>query len=707
AAEHPLDERVAGQYLLALHRAGRTADALAHYRRHSARLADRLGIDPGAPLRELHQRLLAADPALAGAPARPARRVPRQLPAAPVHFTGRDAELAALTAAVHRFPDGQLFVDLRGFSPDSEPMDPAVAVRGFLDTLGVEPGRVPVGLRDRVDLFRRLLAGRRVLVVLDNAADAAQVAPLLPADDSCTVVTTSRNRLSDLVTGHGARHLPLDVLSEDEAATLLTARLGDARVRAEPGAVAELVRLCGGFPLALGIVAARGRTEPHLPLAALAAELRELGLDALDDDPTAGLPTVLSWSRRALDAAHARAFALLGIAPGPDVGLPTAANLLGLPAERTGALLRGLEDASLLTRDARGRYRMHDLVRRYAADTARHGLTGAERDAALRRAVDFLVRTAVTADRLLAPYRTPIHLDDLVPGTRPEPLADQGAALAWLTAEHPSLLAAQRLAAERGWHRRVWQVAWALQTFHIRRAHLQDGVATWRAALTAAEHLDDPGARIGAHRSLGVFCANTGAHDEAVGHLREAVALAERTGDRAALSHAHHALARAWETRGDDRRALEHAELALGLFRELGNRDFEVDALNSVGWFEARLGEFERARAHCGAALELAREDGDEGMQAASSDSLGYIAHHSGRHAEALEHYGRATALFRANGDTHYLADCLDRLGRPHVVLGQRERARAVWREALELYLAQHREEDAERVRRQLAELGG
>ncbi|MFE9750560.1 BTAD domain-containing putative transcriptional regulator [Saccharothrix saharensis] len=312
AARHPLDERVAGQYLLALHRAGRTPDALTHYREVRARLVEELGTEPGVALRELHRRLLAADPALTASPAR-AAVVPRQLPAAPVPFVGRRDELDRLDVtstaptvgisavvgaggigktwlALHwahrrldRFPDGQLFVDLLG--DERAPMDPVVAVRGFLDALGVD--RQPTDPHARAALFRSLVAGRRMLLVLDNAADTAQVTPLLPGGRSCAVVVTSRRSLPGLIVGHGAAHVPLDVLSGAEAHAFLVARLGAARVCREPAAVEELVALCGGVPLALGITAGHACTRPHLPLSALAAELGSADPTGPGDPPAA------------------------------------------------------------------------------------------------------------------------------------------------------------------------------------------------------------------------------------------------------------------------------------------------------------------------------------------------------------------------------------------------------------------------------------
>jgi DNA-binding SARP family transcriptional activator/tetratricopeptide (TPR) repeat protein len=724
---HPLDERVAGQFMLALYRCGRQAEALARYERVRARLAEELGADPGQALRELHQRMLVTDPALVVKA--PVEEVPRQLPAPPRAFTGRSAELdrldrslggTALVSAIggaggigktwlvlqwahrnlDRFPDGQLFVDLRGFSPDSEPMDPAVAVRGFLDALGAS--RVPVEPHAQAALFRGLVADRRMLIVLDNAADTNQVVPLLPGGQSCTVLVTSRTRLSGLVTGHGAHHFALDVLTDDEAHDLLAARLGLKRIRAEPGSVVELIRLCGGFPLALSIIAGRAQAHPDLSLAAPAAELREAGLEALDDgDPVASLPAVLSWSYHALTDEQAMAFGLLGIAPGPDISPEAAACLIGLPVARTRTLLRALEQASLLSRDAHGRYGMHDLIRRYATDTARQDLSEEVRQAALRRVVDHYLHTAHSADRLLLPRHEPsVQLDGSA-----QPLPDRTAALSWLDAEHACLLAAQHTAASTGRHAVVWQLASTLTTFHRGRGHFDDAMAVWRAGLAAAEQLDDPVARIEAHRSLGGTYAAMGRYDDALDHLGRALALAEATGDRLSQLHVHRGLSNAWTRGKDDRQALVHATRALELSRAIGDQIWEGHMLNQVGWLTAQLGSFDRARAHCLAALSLARTNNDPDCVANTLDSLGYIDHHTGHHERAVSHYRRSLTLLYDLGDLYLAAEALDYLGHPYVALGRLSEARDVWLQALELFRAQRRGADVERVSRQLDQL--
>ncbi|GAB2962574.1 AfsR/SARP family transcriptional regulator [Saccharothrix stipae] len=748
AAVHPLDERVAGQYLLALHRAGRSADALQHYQRLRERLVEELGTDPGEAVRELHRRILAADPALLPAPpsavtgsAPPPTRAapaPRQLPAAPAPFVGRRTELDRLGLAVgdapgpvvisaiagaggigktwlalhwahrhvDRFPDGQLFVDLRGFGPEGDPMPPAVAVRGFLDALGVEPRRLPVDPHANFALFRSLVADRRMLLVLDNAADTAQVTPLLPGGGSCTVVVTSRNRLPGLITGHGARHVPLDVLPDAEARALLTDRLGPARIDAEPAAVDALIELCGGYPLALSIIAGRAHVDPHLPLAVLAEELRDLGLDALhDDDPAASLPTVLSWSRRALTPDQARAFALLGAAPGPDIGLPAAASLVGLPPHETRAVLRGLEQASLLTQDGAGRYRAHDLIRRHAATSAREELDDGTREAALRRLLDFYTHTAHAADRLIHPHRPAIRLDPPAPGVHTHHLSDGREVLAWFEGEHANLLAAQHTAAGAGLHRTAWRLAWATADFLDRRGHLHDQLTVWRTALGAAEHLPEHGELVLAHRLLGRAHAYLKNHEEAIGHLRQALVLAERHHDVPNQAHTNQVLARAWERRGDHRQALAHATRALELYRALGEPVGEANALSGVAWFASRLGDFDAAREHCRAALSLYDRHHDPEGEANNLDTLAWVDHRTGRHADAVRRHERAIALFRDHGYAYRAADALDHLGHPHVALGDHDRARAVWREALELYRQQGRDDDADRVRRQLDEL--
>ena len=731
--QRPLDERLAGQFMLALYRAGRRADALAHYERTRSVLAEELGIDPSAALRELHQRISTADPALMspdpGSVRVRAVPVPRQLPPAPPAFAGRTVELAQLSGALatgrgavstiggaggmgktwlalhwahrnlHRFPDGQLFVNLRGFDPCGEPIPPAEAVRGFLDALGVAAATVPADLDARTALYRSLLAGRRMLIVLDNAADSAQVVPLLPGGPACTVLVTSRDRLTGLITAHGAAAVRVDAFDEADARALLARRLGTENLARQAAAVRELVAGCAGLPLALSIVAGRALAYPEFPLAVLAAELHDATtrLGALDDDPRGSVRAILSWSHRALPADTAATFCLLGCLPGADIGLVAAADLLARPVPAARGLLRSLERVSLLTQPVPDRFRMHDLVRLYAAERADAELAGAEQTAALRRLVSGYLRTGYAADRLLYPDRPAIALTG-IETSRPAPRDPW----AWFDAERANLLAAQRLAVEYGWSELVWQLAWVLNTFTYRRGRLADTVSIWSTALPAARRLGDDGVLAIVLRHLGDALTRVGQVDEAATHLETALAVVEDSGDKDAQARTLWAIGRVWERRGDDRRALALSKRALRLFQELDDPIWAGRAHSVVGWYAARLDEHGAAREHLDMALAMHRTQLDREGEAATLDSLGYLAQQRGEAEQARQHLRQALALRRELGNPYFEADTLDRLGRAEDALGDASGAEAAWREALALYLAQHRLADADRVQRQL-----
>ncbi|MFD9698235.1 BTAD domain-containing putative transcriptional regulator [Lentzea sp. NPDC059081] len=752
-SRHPLDERVTGQYMLALHHAGRTADALTCYRQLRQRLVEELGTDPGTALRELHQRLLDNDTTLTPAPPVSGGRttnefVPHQLPAPPRWFIGRDAELARLDEALtaesdgmprgsrttsamvisaiggaggigktwlslswahqhaERFPDGQLFVDLHGFSPAQEPTAPAVAVRGFLDALGVDPGRVPTDLDAQAALYRSLVAGRRMLIVLDNAATAEQVVPLLPGSPTCTVLITGRSRLASLVDRHSAGYVPLGVLDRADARALLTARLGEDRVTAEQDAVDELVELCGGYPLALSIATRHAADRPALLLTEVATKLRELGLELLDHDtdPAASLPAVLSWSLRRLTDEHRTVFALLGIAPGPDTTPPAVAALTGLSQAHTRKALSVLEDASLVERRPGGRYAMHDLVRDYAATLARD-LPDDVRTTALVEVMTFYLHSTSNADNRLSPTRSPAETGRHTRGAGARTFPDITTALAWLDAEHTCLLAAQQVAKDRDRHFEVWQFARSLAVFHYRRGHRHDALVTWLAAAEAAVHLD-VSIRIQVLQNVGTALTQLSRHQEAVEQLHRALTLAEEQENLADQASTHGALAWSWHGCGENRQALEHAYRALHLYRVLGKQVRVADALNAVGWCAAHLGEYDLARAHCEEALALHRRhqqhpDGE----AATLDSLGFISHQAADHRHAVQYYQESLTLYRTLDNTAETAKTLENIGHPLVSIGRLGEASAAWREAEEFYRHQGRDVDAERVRRRLDNL--
>jgi DNA-binding SARP family transcriptional activator len=743
-AEHPLAEPLVAMLMRALSTIGRSADALDCYARARLRLIEQLGVDPGPDLRQLHQALLRGDdvdqPAVSAATVA-ARHSPAQLPLDMRSFTGRGAELAELdkilaaageqptavvisalsgtagvgktALAVHwahrvagQFPDGQMYVNLRGFDPTGSVVSPAEAVRGFLDALGVSPQRLPHDLPAQVGLYRSLLAGRRMLVVLDNAYDAEQVRPLLPGAPGSLVVVTSRCELSGLVAAEGAYPLTLDLLSAVEARQLLTRRLGADRIAGEPAAVDEIIALCARLPLALAIVAARAAARPGFPLAALASQLCAARgrLDAFaDGDSATDVRAVFSWSYDTLGADAARLFRLLGLHPGPDIAPPAAASLAGLPPRQVGRLLAELSRAHLIAERTPGRYVFHDLLRAYAAELVRTVDTGAERRAALHRMLDHYLRTAHRADRLLYPFRDPIALPPHQEGTAAaEDLTDHGQALEWFTAEHPVLLATIELAASSGFDAHTWKLAWTLTTFFDRRGHWRDQAATQQTALQAALRTADRSGQAHAHRGLALACAQLGSTDDAIAHLRCTLDLLDETGDHTGQADTH--LTLGWVLERQDRRpgALRHAEHALELFRAAGHKAGQARALNAIGWHHAQLGDHEEAVTRCQQALTLLGQLGDRRGAAAPWDSLGYAHHQLGHYPQAITCYQHALDLFREVGDRYNEGDVLIHLGDTHHAAGHIDAARDAWLQALDVLDALDRP-DTDDVRTRLS----
>jgi DNA-binding SARP family transcriptional activator len=487
AAARPGDERLIAQLMLALYRSGRQADALHWFDRTRRHLAGDIGVDPGSALCALQQQILRADPALiaAGDVSLSPAPAPRQLPPGVPAFTGRAAELADLDAisvagqrsasaavvavsgtagagktalAVHwarrsadRFRDGQLYADLQGFGP-AAPATTAETVGGFLTALGVPPGHVPDDGDERVALYRSLLADKQMLIVLDNARDEQQIRRLLPSSPHSFVLATSRQQLTGLAATDAARLVTLDVLPQDEAVQLITARLGRPAT-ADAAATGEIAARCARLPFALVVAVARAAAQPSFPLTALAAELRNAAdrLDALESgDPAASVRTLFSWSYQQLSASAARLFRLLGLHPGADITAPAAASLAGLDETAGRRILRELSRAHMLSEHRPGRYTVHELLRAYAADQARAHDSPPERTAAIRRLLDHYLHTAVHGAALLHPGREPVELAEPAPGVTPERLADARQALAWFAAEQQVLAAAVTVAAAAG-----------------------------------------------------------------------------------------------------------------------------------------------------------------------------------------------------------------------------------------------------------------
>ncbi|GAA2492848.1 AfsR/SARP family transcriptional regulator [Winogradskya humida] len=726
AIDHPLTEPLADVVIRAYVAAGRPADALAYYAEFRRRLAEELGADPSATLQALHQAILRGEPvaprdtAEKVAGARATVVMPAQLPADVPGFAGRTSELHTLDTllaetamavavvsgtagvgktalAVHwshkvrsRFPDGQIFLSLRGFDLTGQVVSPQEALRSLLDALGVAPERVPATLDAQAALYRSVVAGRRLLLVLDNARDVEQVRPLLPGTATVVVVVTSRAHLTGLL-ADGASSLPLGLLSRAEAEELLINRLGPG-VAAQRDAIDQVITACARLPLALSIAVARTR-QTNFPLTALAAELSEASdrLTALDvGDPASDVRAVLSWSYAALSEPAARLFRLLGLAVGPDFDVPALSSLAGLPERDLRTPLRELTRANLVTEYAPGRYSQHDLLREYAAELARSDDSEDVRRAAIVRLLDHYTHTAYAADQLLNPTREPVvlPLGEPAAGACPERLKDLNAAMGWYGEHRAVMLAALRQAAAVGLDRIAWQLAWSLDTYSTRKGHVHDRVAAWQIAIECAGRLGELPARAYGHRNLSQANTRLGRYGEASDNLRRALELFSTMGDRIGQARTQHHLAYLSGQQKQPATALDHARQALVLFAGTDDRTGQAEALNAIGWYHALLGEYEHTLSHCRQALELFEADDDLHGATSAWDSLGFAHHHLGHLTEAVDCYQRGLVLARTLHHDGFVADLLVHLGDSHCAAGHPAAARIAWTEAEKLLTA-------------------
>ncbi|HEY1671441.1 MAG TPA: BTAD domain-containing putative transcriptional regulator [Streptosporangiaceae bacterium] len=606
-----------------------------------------------------------------------------------------------------RFPDGQLYVNLRGFDPSGSAMSPESALRFFLDALAVPPQRMPVDVEGRAALFRSMLDGKRVLVVLDNARDPDQVRPLLPGSPGSLVVVTSRSQLTGLVVAEGATPLTLDVLTEEEAHELLGRRLGPEVVAAEPAAAAELVSLCARLPLALGVAAGRAATRPGFSLAALAAELRDTRnrLEVLDaGDAATDVRAVLSWSYEQLSPSAARMFRLLGLHPGPDVSLPAAASLAGVSRSEAASALRELTRVHALAEHVPGRFAFHDLLRAYAVDRAETIDSEADRTAAERRCSDHYLHTAHAGALQSNSLRKALDLDPLTPGAVPEEFSGRGQALAWFEAENPVMLGLLTKAIADGDDQYAWQITWTLAPFFYRRGRWHECITIQRQALQAAQRLRDPVGLGHAHYELGRGLVLTGDFAEAEPHLSTALDIFGRLGDRANEATVHQGFGALFEHQGRYAQALVHAREAMRVVEEIGPASTLAGLENSVGWLYAHLGQYEKALVYCQRSLEFQREIGYRGGEADTLDSLGYTHSRMNAHQQAADCYAQAVDIYREIGDRYHEAGSHLGLGDAQLQAVGAAAAAESWRQALDI-LESIPHEDAGLARRRLASL--
>ncbi|MFI6599470.1 BTAD domain-containing putative transcriptional regulator [Nonomuraea sp. NPDC050536] len=719
AEEYPLDELVAAALIEALHAWGRTAEALAHFARVRGTLAEELGVEPGTSLRHVHRMLLRS-----GDATETLRPVPAQLPVGLRHFVGRAPELERLAAigaaaaavcaisgppgvgksslALHwahlhrdRFPDGQLHADL-------STVDASVVLPRFLGALGVPDAQVPEGVEAQIGLYRSVLACRKVLVMLDDARDAAQVRPLLAASPGCLTLVTGRGELSGLAVTAGAHLVRLDVLPGDDAHCLLTAWLGESRPAAEPDAAARIIRRCGGLPLALAIVAAQLAQHPDLPLAEVAGDLERADLQPFaSSDPAIDLRGVFGRSYRDLPAPAALLFRRLGLHPGPHLPLPAAASLGALPPARARELSTHLCRANLVELRPPGRLHLHDLLRVYASEQARAADSLTVRRAATRRLLDYYLHSACAANGVCYPHRDDLALEPPARGAAVERFAGQEEALRWYADESPALPALLAEATAAGLDRHAWQLAWAFAEFMQRRGLWEEIVRVQAVALEAAVRLGDRLARARCHNSIARAHARLGRDREAVEHFERAIELHRDLGEPMLEAHVHLGLSVTLSrTRPGD--ALDHALCGLELFRQAGDAVGEARALNNAGWLRAQIGAYDAALADCRQAQQILAGLGYAQGEGHAWDSVAYVLDLKGDLAGAVACFERAAELLHGCDDLHAAAETLVRLGETHVRAGDVTAARQAWKQAAEFFDSLG-DAQAEQVRERIA----
>jgi tetratricopeptide (TPR) repeat protein/transcriptional regulator with XRE-family HTH domain len=641
--------------------------------------------------------------------------VPHQLPAPVRPFVGRTGELRELTGlldrqetvmisaiagtaglgktalAVHwahqvadRFPDGQLYVNLRGYDPE-QPLRAGEALAGILRTLGVPGPDIPADVGERAARYRSLLAGRRMLVLLDNASDAEQVRPLLPGSPSCVAVVTSRDALAGLVARDGARRVDLDLLPLAEAAQLLRELIGE-RARADPDATALMARRCARLPLALRVAAERAASSPGVPLADLADDLadQQRRLDLLDaaGDPRTAVRAVFTWSVRHLDDEVARGFRFLGLHPGADFDVHAVAALTETSSQHARRLLDRLAQACLVQSPRPGRYGMHDLLRAYAAEAGEHdGET--ERRAALTRLFDHYLATAAAVADIMYPA-DPDRPDIPTAASQAAQITNPAAARKWLQAERANLVAIAAYAADHGWPAHTIKLAATIFRYPG-TGHCADDAAIHEHACRAAAQTGDHAAEASALIMLGIALASQGQLRQAAGHLQRALRLYRKAGDPIGEARALVNLGFVGYCQGRYDQATSYGGQALSLYRKTGNLGGQARVLSQLSWVDLRQGRHQRAAGRLRRSMALYRQAGIELGEADVLACLGELELRQGRYDQAADHLRRSLALCHRTGRPFIEARALARLGLVMLRQGRHERAMSHLRRALSL----------------------
>ncbi|HEV7896682.1 MAG TPA: BTAD domain-containing putative transcriptional regulator [Planosporangium sp.] len=693
-ARHPLRQRLVGLLMTALYRTGRQAEALTAYRDLAARLADETGLDPNADLRRLHVRMLRAD-----LPSPPPRRRPHTLPRAIPDFVGRDATVSQVlkvrdsdlvlidgmagagktTLAVRvahlltdRYPDARLYIDLHGHS-ERDPVEPTTALETLLRQLGVPAERIPEGLDERVALWRTQTVGRRALIVLDNARDSAQVAPLLPGGSSCLVFVTSRRRLAGL---DGARSLSLDVLPAGEAVALL-ARVAGPRVTADPAGAADVARLCGYLPLALRLAAARLAHRPRWSVADLVCRLRD-GLAVAAEGRTVQAAFDLSYQQ--LDATAKLVFRRLGPHPAGEFGEYVVAALADLPLRETREALEDLVDAHLIESPSVGRYRLHELFRDYTA-----GLSDGdpEREGALRRMCDFYIHATAAAKLWIETAHHRLDVPTDAPAVLLPPMLNALQGGAWLDVERTNVLAVFRLAYELGRHRDVCLLARVVWPYLYEHEYWTDLIDTQRRALEAATVLGDAALIGSAHNYLASGYWRQGRYAECVAHLERALAARRSVGDRQGEAGTLSNLGNALSKLGRFVEALDRYSQAITLWQATRTEQIATSSRIGTGIVLTLLGRYDEALSYLRFDLARNRLTGKTSEVANAIGELGYLHLRRGdfRLAELL--LRRTRTMKRGLKNRYGEAETLSRLGSVYCGLGRYDEAVECQREAL------------------------